>query len=292
MTGRRAGIRKNGYRADSVHEWMTRLYLNSVVLRLMLVVLMICTLSWVSVKTYYTLIISDYFRADVISIEGISHINEQEMMRTAGLFSGINILSVNVSKTRRQLLAHPWVADAQVMRQLPGTLGIVVKEHVPAAIFNMGRKFIINTNGDIFKEFEPHDPVDLPVVDGLGFSDIRFENSPPTEIFRAVMEILQFARAGNSIIPINMIQSIQADREMGISLSLKGVENFGITSVKLGFSGFYQKFERMKTVFEYLSDHHFINMDTIDLSDPDRIVATPAIIDTPYGDLSGAGEEV
>jgi len=57
---------------------------------------------------------SDYFKAKGIQVEGGQRLSSQEILRQAGVREGVNILSVNLSAARRQLLAHPWIAERGV----------------------------------------------------------------------------------------------------------------------------------------------------------------------------------
>ncbi|MCK7508365.1 MAG: FtsQ-type POTRA domain-containing protein [Desulfobacterales bacterium] len=102
---------------------------------------------------------SEHFQARQIQVEGASAPGRRARLQTvAGVRPGINVLSVNLSAARKRLLAHPWIAEAEIQREIPSTLRIRIREHVPAAVVDVGRKFLLNTRGEIFKEWEPADP--------------------------------------------------------------------------------------------------------------------------------------
>ena len=75
--------------------------------------------------------------------------NEQ-VARQARVQKGDNILSIKLSLVRNRLLAHPWIARAEVSRVIPSRLVIRVKEHTALAIVDLGQKFLINHQGQIF----------------------------------------------------------------------------------------------------------------------------------------------
>ena len=119
---------------------------------------------------------SPHFTARQIQVEGARRLPPRAVAAQAGVHEGINVLSVNLSAARRRLLTHPWIAEAEVRREIPSAIHIRVREHVPAAVVDMGRKFLLNEQGEIFKEWEPADPAGLPVVSGLKPADVRVAN--------------------------------------------------------------------------------------------------------------------
>lgn len=81
----------------------------------------------------------NYFRAEKIIIKGIYRISEEEILRQAHIRPEINILSVNLSKTRKRLQAHPWIAEAEVRRELPSEFHIKITEHEPIAMLSLSQ---------------------------------------------------------------------------------------------------------------------------------------------------------
>lgn len=249
----------------------------------------------------------DYFRAERIVIKGIHRISEEEIIRQAQIRPGINILSVNLSKTRKRLEVHPWIAQAGVRRELPSEIHIKIAEHEAIAILSLsrfqvgalerygknepgeqdlGHKFMIDAHGKIFKKWNPYkDPNDLPLVSGLDFSDInisggeRFKTIP----YNAVMSVLRLGRQNRSIIPNSLIKKIRVDREMGITLQLtQGPEPVSsdlsadrIRAIKLGYNNYPEKYDKLKSMLFYLKrQQHIVNIDFIDLNNLNRIVVS------------------
>ncbi|QTA84073.1 cell division protein FtsQ/DivIB [Desulfonema magnum] len=229
----------------------------------------------------------DYFKADHIVIRGIHRLSEKQVMKQAQIETGINILSVNLSKARKCLLANTWIADTEVRRELPSEIHIKITEHEPLAILDLGRKFIINVYGEIFKEWAESDPGDFPIVEGLGFSDISSPGKPRVAAFGAVMDVLQLGQQPGSIIPNRAVERIKADREMGITLYVRPDDcNFGkIRTIKLGYNNYPGKYDRLEHLLFYLGKkQNFININSIDLNNLNRIVVSECEMrDEKYG---------
>jgi cell division protein FtsQ len=201
---------------------------------------------------------------------------------------------------RKQLLAHPWIAEAEVRRVIPAGLYVRVHEHSPLAIIDLGRKYLINENGQIFKEWTDTDPADLPLVSGLEPADIPVDgkniladsrqsmtdrkpsqwsflhNNP----FEAVVQVLMLGRQTRSILSNSNIRQIQVDREIGIT-----IEAFEqMKTIVLGYGNYALKFNMLKNILAYGRQRgSFPDFNRIDLNNVNRIVVNP-VGKIPSGD--------
>lgn len=253
--------------------------------KMMAAVSMVTAMSIVFIFGYDLLTQCDYFRANSIIVKGTNRLSENQIIKRTGINDGINIFSINLSATRKRLLAHPWIADAEVRRELPDGINIRIKEHKPLAIIDLGRKFLINDHGEIFKELVASDPGNLPVIIGLEFSDLdvsgKFRNIP----FNAVMDVLRLGQKEASIIPNRLLKVIKVDREIGITLYAFN----GIKVIKLGYNNYPDKYEKLKNVLFYMEKgNSFLDFDTVDLNNLDRIVVNPVRIELPAMDYKEA----
>jgi len=222
----------------------------------------------------------DYFKAEDLKVEGNQKLSASQVRHQANLRPGVNILAVNLTLTRKRLLAHPLIARASVGRELPSTIVIHVEEHVPLAVLDMGRLFVVNMEGEIFKELDSTDPKNLPVVSGLTFSDITVADAPRSGPFKAVMTVLGMGRNNHGILPNDKIKKIDVDREIGLTLFTTN----RFTAVKIGYDDYGKKFQKLKTIQLYLeTQRRFLHLDSIDLNNLNRIVVTPAGADSPDG---------
>jgi cell division protein FtsQ len=176
------------------------------------------TLSLLFVFCYSLLTQSAFFEASVLTVDGQQRLSQQVVLEQAGLRAGTNIFSVNLRTTRKRLLAHPWIAEAEVGREIPSGIQIRIKEHEPLAVLDLGRKFILNTRGQIFKEWRPTDSPGLPLVTGLDYVDIDPQGHATSAPFKAIMRVLKLGRQTGSVLPNDRIKKIAVDREIGITV--------------------------------------------------------------------------
>ena len=250
--------------------------------------LIVAVTSVAAVTTFFILIHdlltqSDYFRISRITIDGAQRLSEKEIVQQAQVGKGVNILAVNLSLVRKRLIAHPWIAEAGVSREIPSGLSIWIKEHSPLAVVDVGKKFLINHSGKIFKTWDTSDPADLPVIRGLNVldlppvsgqthsseGDIAREHTAP---FEAVMKVLRLGGKQGSILPNQSISQIWVDRQIGLTLHAFD----RIKTINLGYDDYDGKYNMLAKLFSYLKHQQSVSdFDYIDLNNLNRVVVNP-----------------
>ena len=235
----------------------------------------------------------DAFKAKTVAVTGNRRLSREEICERAGILPGSNILAVNTVAARKRLLAEPWIADAQIRRKIPDGIHVVIREHRALAVIDLGRKFLLDDTGTIFKELAPREADNLPVIEGLRYADIELRPSAagagipapqinrqfngdqnPASPFAAVVAVLQLGTPTDSIIPNRHLSRIVVDSETGITLQTRR----GPKTVKLGFQDYTRKFAVLRRLLAYLEQHRpgiWRELDTVDLNNLDRIVVEP-----------------
>ena len=231
--------------------------------------LLVAAMSFAFIFGYDLFTQSDYFRTKNISVQGYGMLKKQDVINQAKLSPGLNIFSVNLTTTRKRLMAHPWISEAEVSREIPSGIHIRIREHKPLAIIDIGRKFLLNKQGSIFKEWELSDPIDLPVVLGLSFSDLNVGTRSYNRAFNSIMTVFKLGAQGNSILANRNIQKIEVDKDIGLTV----YAHSRLGALKLGYGNYPGKYQRLEEVLYYLKKKEKISiMRSIDLNNPDRIV--------------------
>jgi len=262
-------IRKNYYKGKSTKKHVKILQRFIFCFKIVTVVAILTAMSFVYILTHDFITQCDYFKADNVVVKGGHRLSKQQILEQANINKGINILSINLSIIRNRLLAHSWIAEAEVRRELPDIITIGIKEHEPLAILDLGRRFLINVKGEVFKELTPSDPDVLPIVSGLQFSDLNISGEPRSTSFNAVIEVLRFGLDSDSILPNARIRRIRVDKQTG--LTLYAFDRSKV--IKLGYHDYPDKYERLESVLFYLKKKKcFPDFNSIDLNHLDRIV--------------------
>jgi cell division protein FtsQ len=251
--------------------------------KLIVAVAAVAAVSAVFILIHDILTQCDYFKISRLTIEGAQRLSQKEISQQARIGKGVNILAVNLTLVRKRLLAHPWIAEAGVSREIPSGLSIRIKEHTPLAVVDVGKKFLINHSGKIFKAWDVSDPADLPVVSGLNVLDLppvygqtelpegEFARERTTP-FKAVMKVLRLGRQQGSILPNRSIRQIRVDRQIGLTL----LAFDRIKTINLGYDDYDGKYHMLANLFSYLKHQQRVSdFDRIDLNNLNRVVLNP-----------------
>jgi cell division protein FtsQ len=235
----------------------------------------------------------DAFKIKTVAVTGNRRLNREEIWERAGILPGSNILAVNSVAARKRLLAEPWIADAQIRREIPDGIHISIREHRALAVIDLGRKFLLDDAGTIFKEVAPQEADNLPVVEGLRYADIELQPSTvatgtpvpqttrqsngdqnPASPFAAVIAVLRLGTPADSVITNRHLSRIVVDSETGITLQTRK----GPKTVKLGFQDYARKYTVLRQLLAYLKQHRpdgWRKLATVDLNNLERIVVEP-----------------
>lgn len=234
----------------------------------------------------------DYFKAEAIIIEGGSRLTRDEILDASEIDEGVNVFAMNLARIREKLEAHPWIAEAEVYRDPLKKIRMRIREQRPIAVIDLGRRFLMNEDGDIFMEALEVKSGSMPVVTGVDYADWRRENAPETRVFAAVMEILAMDGSGTSVFADNLVREIKVDRDIGLTLCIEGPVN----AMRIGYGDYPLKEKRAANILSYIH-HHAHDMPAIadlDLQNPDFTVARikrdgiePVALTTGPGDNKG-----
>ena len=229
----------------------------------------VAILSFALMTGYDFVIQCPYFSATTIQVNGLERLTKAEVLKQAHIHPGENILSVNLALTRKRLMTHPLISDVDLQRQLPDGIKITVTEQVSLAVVDLGRKFVINAEGDIFKKANAEDVERLPVITGLSYADLNVSDHQADLPFKAVLSVLKLGSDPHSIIPNPMLRELHVDREMGLTL----VAFDQALAIQIGYTGYPAKYKVLAQVLTYLDNQPAaLKVDRIDLNNPERIV--------------------
>jgi cell division septal protein FtsQ len=101
-----------------------------------------------------------------IEVEGCRAVDPDSLVQRSGMRVGEPLLKVDLKKVRARLITHPVLKDASVVRELPGTLRILVQERTPAAAL-MNREFaLVDMEGVVLSRQVPYTG-NYPIITGV-----------------------------------------------------------------------------------------------------------------------------
>lgn len=112
------------------------------------------------------------FKLEKVHIQGASPMAQQAVLDATGLYRGQPILDLDLEKVRQSVTHVGWVKDAQIVRLLPDTLVIAVKERETLAVWQTrGRTFVIDGGGQTIPEADAGRFPQLPLIVGEGANE-------------------------------------------------------------------------------------------------------------------------
>jgi cell division protein FtsQ len=104
-----------------------------------------------------------------ISLRGNERLSSGEVLALLDGLRGTNILTIDLDEWQTRLLASPWVEEANLRRELPSGIDIVLRERRPIGIARLGRAaYLVDARGVLIDEYGPnYADFDLPLIDGL-----------------------------------------------------------------------------------------------------------------------------
>jgi cell division protein FtsQ len=274
--------RKNYRKGQKTARWARFLGRTVLGVKAMLAVVALAAVTGFFILIHDIVTQCDYLAVKEVTIVGAQRLTHTQIARQARVREGNNILSINLSLVRRRLLAHPWIAEAEISREIPSRLIIRVKEHSALALVDFGQKFLLNHHGQIFKAYDPAERLNLPVISGLDPADLKVYSTltpsnpaqPPVDSapFRAVMQVLELGKQQGSILPNQFIRQISVDRQIGLTIFAFD----RLKAISLGYSDYSGKYHMLAKLFSYFKrQQNIFDYDRIDLNNLQRIVVNP-----------------
>lgn len=208
------------------------------------------------------------FELTAIAVEGEERLEEAELRAIADVRLGDNVFARSPDEMRQSLLGHPWVADAEVTRRLPGTLRIVVREHHPVALLLLDDAYLISDDGIVIKRTEPGDPTDLPLITGVERARFVTDLGFRTQLLAsAVALVSEYESAGLMRRATLSEIHVEPSDELTLFVGDEAIE------VRLGSGPYRRKLERFARVLDELrrEEAHAAYVFLDNVRRPDRV---------------------
>jgi cell division protein FtsQ len=109
------------------------------------------------------------FRLQTVHVQGASAMATADIVRAASVHKDDPLLGMDLNALRQRVERVGWVKEARVVRLLPDTLMIAVKERRQLAVWQHGgRSVVIDEQGGVIPEADPARFTNLPLVVGAG----------------------------------------------------------------------------------------------------------------------------
>jgi len=209
---------------------------------------------------------------DNIEIEGARRLSRTLLLEQSKLVPGASLLAIRPGQVERALMAHPWVAKAEVSRKWPNSLHLKVQERDPVALVQFGEELLyMDRQGMIFKPLSPGDPHNFPVITGLTAEQFRHPAGDLTEVVTQAFQLMDVLKTTPPPLNLENISEIHVDLERGFTLYANGV---GV-ALDLGLQEYSEKLQKFAQLWPVLVQKGLLTkVNRINLNYPHRVLVT------------------
>ena len=207
-----------------------------------------------------------------IEIEGAKRLSPSILLQQARLGPGLNLLAIRPGQVERALMAHPWIAKAEVSRKWPHSLLLKIQERDPVALAQIGEELLyMDRQGMIFKPLSPGDPHNFPVITGLTPEQFRHAAGDLPEVVAQAFNLMEVLKKTPPPLNLENISEIHADLEQGFTLYANGV---GV-ALDIGLKDYSEKLQKFAQLWPVLSQKGLVaKTGRINLNYPRRALVT------------------
>ena len=119
----------------------------------------------------------EIFAVREIKVKGGEKIGGAEIVALAGLKHGVSVWKVDPVAAEKKVARHPWVRRVLVRREFPRRVVVEVEEREAKAIAVLGALYYVDREGFVFKQVEPGDNMDFPLLTGLAPEELAYPTS-------------------------------------------------------------------------------------------------------------------
>lgn len=181
--------------------------------------LMVAGFGVVGFIAYKALSRSDFFQITAINIQGCRRTTKNLILEMSGVDVHSNLLALDTKKVKAGIEAQEWVESAEIERDWPNRLSIVIKERLPVAIVSLENGlFYLDQNGIAFAQVLPPEDMDYPVITGLKRDE--WPRILKDSQLGEALQFIKYAGQGSSILPKQNISELHVDGDEDITLYL------------------------------------------------------------------------
>lgn len=114
---------------------------------------------------YNEMLESPNYKVGHIVVDGTSAVTPAEVRRAAGVTTSDSLLFLDREAVAARVAALPYVASAEIQRELPNTLTITLVERKPVATLVAGRRcFLVDREGYVLEQIDLSAPQEGPLI--------------------------------------------------------------------------------------------------------------------------------
>jgi cell division septal protein FtsQ len=206
---------------------------------------------------------TERFAVVAVEVRGASRVPPQRILEVSGIVHGANLWRIDPEHVRARLEALPEIRRADVVRELPNRVSIVVEERRPFTLVHAARLHWLDEDGRLLGEEHHAVATEVPVISGLSEDELATMRTTPGPRARAAIALIRaLLRTGSTL--AGEISEIDMSRPEGpVLYTVDGVE------VRLGTEQWEERLARLEGVLAQVATG---DVQGVDLRFRDQVV--------------------
>ena len=196
------------------------------------------------------------FAVMAVEVRGASRVPPQRILEISGIVRGTNLWRIDPDRVRARLESLPEIRRADVVRELPNRVSILVEERRPFTLVHAARLHWVDEEGRLLGEERHAVATEVPVIRGLSEDELVTMRTTPGPRARAAIALIRaLLRTGSALAA--EISEIDMSRPEGpVLYTIDGVE------VRLGSEEWEERLARLEGVLAQVAtqDVHGVDM--------------------------------
>lgn len=190
---------------------------------------------------------SPFFALERIAVEGNFQTSPGKIPGLVALEAGGNLLTLDIGQVVRSLGSRPEIRRASVAKRFPNELVVKVEERKPSVLLlSESRLYLADEECIVLREVGPEDPLDLPVISGLGRARLAVGSKFEGRQLPAAIRLLRSVeRSASTLGPVS---EIRVDPSEGLTLFLESLP----VPIRFGWGDFEGKIARLERILPKL----------------------------------------
>ncbi|HSF04392.1 MAG TPA: FtsQ-type POTRA domain-containing protein [Methylomirabilota bacterium] len=211
------------------------------------------------------LLTTDYFGIRVVEVRGTSRVSPDRVLAAAEIPVGTNFWRLDGTAVRARIEALPEIRRAELIREFPNRVVILVEERRPFTLVHGARLHWIDEDGRVLGEERDAVASPAPVITGLSEEEVAAMRTRPSPRARAAIALIRaLLRSGSPL--ASQISEIDMSRRDGpVLYTVGGIE------VRLGDEEWEQRLARLEGVLAQVGGQN-TTVSAIDLRYRDQVI--------------------
>lgn len=159
-----------------------------------------------------------------VVVEGADYLKPEDILRTAGIEKGENIFDVNLTDVAKRLESTYAAEDFVVMRRLPDTIAIRLKERIPVALINTTELIGVDKEGVPLPHIGASLATQLPIITGVEDATSLSDSTVKSRLVEGIKLLQNISSQSPSVYKRISEVNVANISEMGITLIDNGLE--------------------------------------------------------------------